>query len=357
MNLNLCSMTPVAVAISVLFSACGGGGDSPAPAAPESTASAPVVKVADVTFVNVEGDRYKESVIQGEREVTLASFQIQHKPALIARATQLFFKNTAADYKPGVLENLRIVDAYGSDVKWWAPYKVSVDSNGKVKVDFDQNWDVGAIRSGDIYWLKGNVTVGAEEKAQFAFSLSEVRMHEEDLAVVSEVKGRQMTVSKIAGVDLPTVTSSQAKFDVPLPSIGYWIDMVEITPACPAGENQPDCIFKTMQFSVHGAYDDVYLYVDGEYYATADHAGWDPVTNSDQYAIYFYWDGGLKIPSGKSRKIAFRAGAIDLAVTFTVGDMMFTLGDETNATQVSPVIPTGKENCGKAVHDKSYCPG
>ncbi len=326
--------------------ATGPGGTATCASSVTVAAPAPVATLApgDLTFANVQTDRYDTTVTRGERNILAAGIQIQHKSSVKkARVTQFVFQNMSANYDPAAIKRFRMVDSFGNDLP--AAYTVTADKNGKVVIDFAVDWDVAQVSSGRIFWLDISMSTGAVKGTKFAFVLKHAQTHEAYIEVVSEVKGGEMAVVETAaGTSLPTVTTtSPAIYAAPPLSVYQEQDVATIAIACPKDEADP-CVLveiKDVAAMLYGTS----VIIDHVYYGP-NQTSWDGTNYSSTFKFF-----GLSINPGETKTLTFRGIPFATMSTFKIVDMTMAVGSTNNQVTVSPYVPAG--DCTLVVGD---CP-
>lgn len=310
------------IVISAFLVACGGGSESVAP-------------VADVTFLNVQTDPNKTTVVPGEKGFEVAAFRMSWKdPQQHAPISQLVFTNQFTDSLWTTFKDFTIIDGDGKDITSEAPYNVRRDdATHKIIVDFYQYaWfpnDFGAVPR--VYSLIASLKPGVIVGTTFAFKLDAVQMHDIGKTVTSEVNGGQVQVMKVADAELPVITTTSSRnLVVDARILGQVMPVGSFSVTCPAGTAL--CTLTDVKYFAGNMSEPMLLSVDG--------------------APIWLW---YSIPPGVTRVFTVSAIVYNTPAWISVIDMTWLVG--ARQTKVNPVVPTGQDACDLIVVDTSGCKG
>lgn len=344
-RVSLCAV----VLVAFLAAGCGGsGGGSNVASAPPSVAAK---AVPDVTFVNVPTDPLKTAVIPGERAVEVAAFRMSWKdPQSRAPIGQLVFMNQSTDNLWRTFKDFKLVDSNGNDVSNEALYSARRDDvRHEVVIDFYQAaWfpnDFGIVPK--TYSLLVSMDPSVAVGTTFAFSLSDVQMHDAGKTVTTEVDGAQFKVISVVGKALPVVTTGSPSYFAVAPNlIGTAIPVGNFKVFCPA-EDLEGCTLIAIKGYAQGMYEPV-VSISG--FSFGSRRGTYPDSTD-----LFTTNVSYTVPPGQMQMFTLSSTAVAANVFISVIDMIWIVGGQ--QTRVSPIIPTGPESCGLMVSDGKSCKG
>jgi hypothetical protein len=325
------------ILVALALAACGGGGENPADVATKVTpdvGTTTPVSVADLTFVNVPTDSRKTSVIPGERDVELAAFRVE---GINTPLEQLIFSNkTTAPGLSLLFKRTRLIASNGNDVSFESSYTVSIDDKkGTITLDFTYQWvpvDSGMVPM--TYSLVAEMNPGAKPDTTFSFELTGAQTHAFGKTVAFEVKGGELQVKPVAGMDLPVLTTASPASSTTTSSLGdKEVEMGSFKASCPEKNDAP-CSFENIKYKVCGMSQPV-LRTDGLY---------GPYSWWSGYGVFI--DGyyaptasiGYEIKPGETKTFTIFATPYSANLRLNVIDTEWKVGEE--SVKVSPVIST-----------------
>lgn len=319
------------ILVALVLAACGSSGDNPVEDVVDTTNPAPP---ADLVFVNVPTDTRKVSVIPGERDVELAAFRVE---GINTPLEQLIFSSkTTASALSLLFKRIRLISSTDDDVSSEAFYKVSLDDkNGTVTLDFSYQWvpaDSGVVPK--TYSLVAEMNPGAKPDTTFSFELTAAQTHAFGKTVAFEVRGGELQVELVAGMDLPVLTTASPASST---TTSYLEDKeVEIgsfEASCPEKNSAP-CSFERIMYKVCGMSQPV-LKTDGLYgsYSWWSEYGVSPDGYYAPTARIWY-----AIQPGETKTFTIFAVPYSANLRLNVIDTEWTIGEE--PVKVSPIIST-----------------
>ena len=303
-----------------LLTACGGGESAPVDQAQKA-------KPADVIFTNVS--TVKSTTLPGQRGIEIAAFRAVWQQNARNPVSQFVFENEGVDDLVHLFDrrSVKLADINGDLNNRLNNYYVSFEGK-KMIFDFFYGWQAQDATIPSTYSVQANVLTDTIGK-KFSLKLVGVQMHDYGSTGGGAINGGEISVISIAGMGLPTVTSSAPRYyspTIPGKTVNVLVDV-----SCPAS-NTYGCMWVSGRFQTNGL---IYMpgfvrSADGGYYTF--------------YGAYTYIQPGEKIT------MTFGVIATDAYLTVEVDELEFDIGN----VLVSPIVAPG---CDTAFGDKGSCKG
>lgn len=352
MQIKFVNILAAIVAVFVV-AACGGsgGGTSEGGAGVSTSPVQPVIAAqTDVSFINVPTSVTKDQVIQGQDNVEVAALRMDWKNQSRPTISQMVFTNDSTASLWTTFKDFKLVDNNGNDIMSEARYNILYDdAKHEVTVNFYQApWypnDFGVVPK--TYSLLASLDPAVPVGTTGMFKLTAVQLHEADKTASFDVSGVQFEVVKIAGMSLPTITTSSpvsliaATSDISVNRI----TVGNFTASCPT-DSYSTCYLESLTYSAGGMSEPI-LSVDGWVFFS-DRSS-DP---NDPYT--FNAPIGYSLNPGQSKTFTVFATPYQANPFISIPDMVWVVW---GTVRVNPIIPSGPASCGLMVSDGNGCKG